>query len=189
LIVVDDGSTDRSQEIIESLVAGLELRSVVRDRNGGKGAAVRDGLAKATGQWVVIQDADLEYDPADLALLNEVATGSGDEDQVASVFYGSRYLHSGKSPSGHVAAYLATRLVTLVGWLLFARWLSDPLTCYKLFPTTLLRQMKLESKGFELCAEMNAKLFRFGIPIVELPISYHPRSFEERKLVRKTSFV
>jgi hypothetical protein len=189
VIVVDDGSTDQSRAVVESLADELNLRFVTREQNGGKGAAVRDGLAMATGQFVVIQDADLEYDPSDLAALYRTAAEAADHDRSTSAFYGSRYLVSAKAPEGNLAAYFATRLIAFAGWLLFGRWLSDPLTCYKLFPTDLLRQMKLTSSGFELCTEMNTKLFRMGIPIIESPISYQPRSFDEGKKIGAKDFV
>ena len=189
VIVVDDGSTDQSQAVVESLADELELRLVNREQNGGKGVAVRDGLQIATGQFVVIQDADLEYDPSDLVALYRTASEASVDDHSTSAFYGSRYLVSGKAPEGNLAAYWATRLIAFAGWVLFGRWLSDPLTCYKLFPTDLLRQMKLTSSGFELCTEMNTKLFRMGIPIVESPISYQPRSFDEGKKIGAKDFV
>jgi dolichol-phosphate mannosyltransferase len=188
IIVVDDGSTDSSNSVVQSIADDLDLRSIQRKQNGGKGSAVRDGLAEATGALVSIQDADLEYSPSDLASLHQAAIEHRANGVDDLVIYGSRYLNSGKAPSGHLAAYLATRLLALVQWLLFGRWLSDPLTCYKLFPTALLRDMALTSSGFELCAEMNAKLFGRAASIVELPISYAPRSFDEGKKIGAKDF-
>ncbi|MGB7327295.1 MAG: glycosyltransferase, partial [Rubripirellula sp.] len=188
LIVVDDGSTDRSRAVVESMVDSLSLQFVARDRNGGKGAAVRDGLVRVAGNYVAIQDADLEYDPADLAELHKAAIQANRDWGTETVVYGSRYLVAGKAPQGHLAAYLATRLIAIVAWLLYGRWLSDPLTCYKLFPVDCLRRLDLKSNGFELCTEMNAKLFRGGVQIVELPISYQPRSFDEGKKIGAKDF-
>ncbi len=188
IIVVDDGSTDKSHEIVSELCEPLDLQLECLSRNSGKGSAVRSGLALATRPWVVIQDADLEYDPTDLRSLLSSAREwhEGSHSDVAC--YGSRYLTSGKAPDGNLAAYFATRFIGFTQWLLFGRWLTDPLTCYKLLPTDLMRRLRLESHGFELCAEMNAKLFSLAVPIQEAPIGYQPRNFAEGKKIGAYDF-
>ena len=186
IIVIDDGSTDRSLLIARSLQDELTLRVIAREHNGGKGAAVRDGVAIASRDFIAIQDADLEYDPRDLRSMILAATSSSEE--LKKAHYGSRYLNSGRSPRGSVAAYVATRILALVQWILYGHWMSDPVTCYKLLDASLFRRLHLESTGFELCAEMNAKLFRLGIPIVETPISYQPRTTAEGKKIGLRDF-
>ncbi|MGB7323436.1 MAG: glycosyltransferase, partial [Rubripirellula sp.] len=183
IIVVDDASTDDSADIIADLAQRLDLETVYRKSNGGKGSAVRSGLELAKADWVVIQDADLEYDPADLARMLQQIKSRND------VVYGSRYLNSGKASGGLYAAYWAVQLLGCVQWLLFGRWLSDPLTCYKMLPTDLARKLQLDSRGFELCTEINAKLLRAGRAIQEVPISYQPRSYAEGKKIVAADFV
>ncbi|OGQ26177.1 MAG: hypothetical protein A2138_07505 [Deltaproteobacteria bacterium RBG_16_71_12] len=178
VIVVDDGSTDGTAELARRVLAPLGDRArVISQANGGKGSAVRAGLAVARGDVVVIQDADLEYDPADLALvLAPLLAGE------AKAVFGSRIL--GPSKPGAPLFYAGGRVVTLCTNLLYGSHLTDQPTCYKMVDAALLRSLGLEAHGFELCAEMTAKILKRGEPIVEVPIHYAPRSVAEGKKIR-----
>jgi glycosyltransferase involved in cell wall biosynthesis len=180
ILVVDDGSTDASAEVAERFAAEHPEVGVLRhERNRGKGAAVRTGIAHARGQFTIVQDADLEYDPNDIARLLAVA-----EERGARVVYGSRILGS-KARSYH-RYYWGGRLVSLVASLLYGQRITDEPTCYKLFRTDLLRSLPLREEGFGFCAEATALVCRRGERIVEVPISYHPRSIGEGKKIRWT---
>lgn len=187
LIVVDDGSADDTAAIA-GRHAGVR---VIRQRpNAGKGAAVRAGIAAATGTHVLIQDADLEYDPQDyLPMLR--ALRAGDE---RTVVYGSRYLpHPGASalrnlfagpwPGQSWAAYAGGRSLSVTAWVTTGRYLTDTVTAYKLFPRALLADLDLQTTGFELDHEISAKVIARGFRIVEVPIGYAPRSKAEGKKI------
>ena len=175
VIVVDDCSRDRTSEI----VAGFpEVRLHRQAVNGGKGKAVRQGIAMATGELLIIQDADLEYYPSDyVPMLQAMLDGRGD------VVYGSRYLGRGRHPNQSIAAYLGGRSLSLAGWLATRRFLTDTVTAYKLFRRADLASLDLRTSGFELDHEITARLLARGRTIVEVPIRYSPRSREEGKKI------
>jgi CTP:molybdopterin cytidylyltransferase MocA len=175
IIVVDDCSKDRTAEIAGATDGVTLVRMPV---NGGKGRAVREGIARAAGDLVLIQDADLEYDPQDYLPMLEALLRTG-----ADVVYGSRYMASGKHPRQTLAAYLGGRSLSAIGWLFTGRYLTDTVTAYKLYPRSLLLDMDLQTSGFELDHEMTAKSLARGMTIVEVPISYHPRSRAEGKKI------
>jgi len=176
IIVVDDGSEDETAAIVRRFAqAGVIL--LRHERNLGKGAAIRTALSLATGRFIIIQDADLEYDPADFpALLRPLVAGRAD------VVYGSRNLRA--NPRVNRLFYWGGQLVTLVANLLFGVHLTDEATGYKAFRADVLRSLSLRSRGFEFCPEVTAKLLRRGVRIVEVPIRYRPRSFREGKKIR-----
>lgn len=183
VVVVDDGSTDGSRQIVERFAqAHPEVELVCHEANRGKGAAVRSGIARARGAYTVVQDADLEYNPADLVRLLETAEREG-----ASVVYGSRIL--GHSAASYRSFYWGGRLVSLVASLLYRQWITDEPTCYKMFKTELLRSLPLSEDGFGFCAEATALVLRRGHRIREVPISYRPRSFQQGKKIRWTDGV
>ena len=175
IIVVDDCSRDRTAEIA-TRVPGVRL--VRMPVNGGKGKAVRAGIATATGDLLIIQDADLEYDPNDYLPMVRAL-----REQGADIVYGSRYLQRGRYPGQSWAAYLGGRSLSLVALLCTGRYINDTVTALKLFPRTLLADLTLHTSGFELDHEITAKLLARGCRIVEVPITYHPRSKAEGKKI------
>jgi len=174
IVLIDDGSSDDTWQVMQSRVDGDRVRSVRHHVNQGKGAAIRTGLTHARGHIVLIQDADLEYSPDDYGVLLEPL-----KTQRATVVYGSR------SFSSH-AAYsywyvMGNRLVTLVTNVLYNCYLSDMETGYKVMPLEVARALALRANGFELEPEITAKLLRLGHRIFEVPITYTARSREEGK--------
>ena len=179
ILVCDDGSTDGTAAAIQRLagrVAGM--RVFAHARNEGKGAAIRTMLPHATGDVVLVQDADLEYEVDDaLALLRRFREGH-------DVVYGSRFIAARRPDGMRLPNWLANRLLTSTANLLYGHHLTDEATCLKLIRTSLLRQMHLECRGFEFCPEVTAKLGRMGVPIVEVPVRYQARDAANGKKVR-----
>ena len=175
LVVVDDCSTDRTSQIVSGYTS---VRLHRMPSNGGKGRAVRAGLALATGEWVIIQDADLEYDPRDyVPMMRAILERQGD------VVYGSRYMSGWKHPRQSWTAYLGGRSLSLVCRVCTGTYLSDTVTALKLFPRSLLTTLDLQTSGFELDHEITAKVLARRLKIVEVPIHYDPRSREEGKKI------
>jgi glycosyltransferase involved in cell wall biosynthesis len=175
VIVVDDCSTDETAAIAGRMPDVRVHRMPV---NGGKGAAVRAGISLATGEYLIIQDADLEYDPQDyVPMMRAILDGRGD------VVYGSRYLGRGKHRNQSWSAYLGGRSLSVVMLACTGHYLTDTVTALKLFPRTLLPGLALETSGFETDHEITAKVLARGLRIVEVPVSYHPRSREEGKKI------
>jgi dolichol-phosphate mannosyltransferase len=176
IIVVDDGSTDGTRELLSKLAQASNLKVLRHERTRGKGAAIRSALASASGEFVVIQDADLEYDPSDLpALIAPLAAGETD------VVYGVRQ-HD--SAARGLALFMGARLLTVLADLLYGCRIHDEATCYKAFRRTLLNRIVLDRDGFDFCPEVTAKICRLGKEIREVPIAYHPRSATQGKKLR-----
>jgi glycosyltransferase involved in cell wall biosynthesis len=175
LIVVDDKSKDRTAEIVAAIPG---VRLIRQPQNGGKGRAVRAGIAAATGDLLIIQDADLEYDPQDyIPMLRALLDGKAD------IVYGSRYLGRGRHANQSLAAYLGGRSLSLVAWLFTGTYLTDTVTAFKLFRREELAALPLETTGFELDHEITARMLARGRTIAEVPIRYYPRSREEGKKI------
>ena len=181
ILVVDDGSADGTQELVESLASEIDgLRLVQHERNRGKGAAVRTGIAASTGDVVVIQDADLEYSPRDLPRLLEPLF-EGDAD----VVYGTR-LRGGPYPQrAHLFwHYMGNRFLSLLTDVLFNTTISDMEVGYKAWRGDLIRSIPLESEDFGFEPEVTAKVLKLpGVRVYEVPISYYGRSFAEGKKI------
>lgn len=181
IIVVDDCSADRTAEIASAHPGVLVHRL---ERNSGKGAAVRAGIARATGDFLLIQDADLEYDPKDCpAMLRPLLAGDAD------AVYGSRYMNAGRRKGQSFAAYLGGRSLSLIARALTGQYLSDTVTALKLFRRADVAALPLASSGFELDHEITARMLARGARIREVPISYDPRSKEEGKKIGARDWV
>ena len=176
IIAVDDSSTDGSREILAEEEASDDLTVIYHEQNRGKGAAVRSAIEQATGDILLIQDADLEYDPRDYsALLKPIL-----ENRV-SVVYGSRFLGPRKAMMfWHM---MGNKLLTLTTNILYNAILSDMETCYKCFRADVVRDMPLRSRRFELEPEITAKILKRGYRIFEVPISYYGREYNEGKKI------
>ena len=172
IVVVDDGSTDRSKEIIEK----YEVSLISHYKNLGKGAAIKTGLATATGDAIIIQDADLEYDPAEFNLLLSKL-----ENKEIDAVFGSRNL--APKNRGYPHYVLGVAILSWITNILYDSKLTDVYTCYKLFRADAIKNLNIESNGFEFEAEVTAKLLRAGHKILEVPISYYPRKFSEGKKI------
>jgi dolichol-phosphate mannosyltransferase len=178
IVIVNDGSTDETATVLDALIARWPnpLKVVHHEQNRGKGAAIRTALDHATGNLVITQDADLEYDPQDYpALLAPF------NDPAVQVVYGSRNLRA--NPRSTWSFYWGGRLLSWIANLLYGSRITDEATGYKVFRTNLLRDLNLESTRFEFCPEATAKILRRGVEIHEVPISYRPRSFAQGKKI------
>jgi len=175
IIVVDDGSNDGTRDVLRQL-GDSTVRIVLHDKNQGKGAALRTGFAHATGDFVLVQDADLEYDPEDWPkLLNPVIRGR------ARVVYGSRF--TGERRNMLLLHWIGNRFLSMTTNVLYNTTLSDMETCYKLIERGLIEDMHLQSNRFDIEAEISAKILKRGVRIYEVPISYSGREFDEGKKI------
>jgi dolichol-phosphate mannosyltransferase len=177
LIIINNGSTDGTGEVLKQFENRPNISILENKRNVGKGDAIIVGLPYATGEYTVIQDGDLEYDPNDLIKMLKIA-----EDNQAIAVFGSRILNP-KSGISYQRYLLGGKLLTFLANLLFNVHITDESTCYKMIRTDILKAMNLVSRKFEFCPEVVAKLGRNKIKIYETPISYFPRKFEEGKKI------
>lgn len=193
IVIVDDGSTDGTRALLQSRFPNgtPAVKVVLSEGNQGKGAAIRAGLAHADGDLVLIQDADLEYDPANYPELIKPFA-----DPAVQAVYGSRFLRTTtpeflrewfrgkflkKGERRYLSTYLGIRFLNFLCYVLYDLKTTDEATCYKVFRTSLLKGLGLECQGFNFCPEVTAKIGRKGISPVEVPIVYHPRTFHEGK--------
>lgn len=176
IIVVDDGSTDGTKEILKN-IDNPRIKIFFHDKNMGKGSAVRTGLKNVSGDVIIIQDADLEYDPSEYEkLLVPIKRDKAD------VVYGSRF--KGVTRVFYFWHYLGNKFLTLIANLLYNSTLSDMETCYKVFKKECIRDLILKSNGWGFDPEITAHFFKKGYRIVEVPISYYGRTYEEGKKIK-----
>ena len=177
IIVVDDGSTDGTREILARIAEeDPDITVLMHDRNQGKGAAIRTALQHASGDYIVIQDADLEYDPREYSvLLRPLGEGKAD------VVYGSRFL--GPHRAFLFLHYLGNKFLNLVTNILYDTILTDMETCYKMFRADVIKNIPLKARGFEFEPEVTAKVLKRGYRVFEVPISYSGRDFAEGKKI------
>jgi glycosyltransferase involved in cell wall biosynthesis len=174
-VVVDDFSTDGSREILKG-EEGKGVKIFYHEKNAGKGAAIRTALRYVTGDLVIIQDADLEYDPEDYKrLLSPILKGKAD------VVYGSRF--TGERRNMFFWHWVGNRFLTLITNILYNTTLSDMETCYKLFKAEVIKGLRIRSNRFNFEPEITAKVMKKGIRIYEVPISYTGREFNEGKKI------
>lgn len=177
IIVVDDGSVDGTRDLLNNENLNDSIRVIFHHKNQGKGAAVRTGLDNAVGDVVIIQDADLEYDPRDYpALLKPI------EEGIADVVYGSRFLGGPRRPVmfWHM---VANKILTFITNILYDTILTDMETGYKVFRREVVEDMKLKAKRFEFEPEFTAKVLKRKVRIFEVPITFNPRDYSEGKKI------
>lgn len=178
ILVVDDGSSDGTRDILRRLEPELSLRLLFHERNKGKGGAIQTGFAAATGDVVLIQDADLEYDPADYSVLLKPI-----EEGKADVVFGSRFL--GGTHRCHLFwHYLGNKFLTFVSNVFTNLNLTDMETCYKAFRSDVVKQFKIESQRFGIEPELTAKVARLKCRVYEVPVSYYGRDYAHGKKIR-----
>lgn len=187
IIVIDDGSTDRTNQKINELKKNLgknldkNFKQINHEQNQGKGAAVKTGITNASGDYIVIQDADLEYNPQDIQKLIMPII-----DNQTKVVYGTRlkrlpnFFRDERTPQ-FLLHYIGNKGLSLLTSLLYGHWVTDMETCYKVFPKKALDNTPINARGFELEPELTAKLLKKGYKIVDIPISTNPRGYTEGK--------
>lgn len=178
IIVVNDGSTDGTFEILKDLKNTFEFQLFNHQKNLGKGTAIKTALKHVSGDYVVIQDADLEYNPEDYKKLLQCV-----KEKRAQVVYGSRYLNSNDKYS-HLLFYIGGRVLTWITNLLYGIKITDEATCYKLFKKEVICSIDLKCCKFDFCPEVTAKILKKGIKIWEVFIDYHPRDKEHGKKIK-----
>jgi dolichol-phosphate mannosyltransferase len=181
IIIIDDGSdkeTINKIKRIEKENPKENIRILLNEKNMGKGYSIRKGFKEAKGDLIVVQDADLEYDFNDIKkIVDEMK-----KNPSLKVIYGSRFLKSNNR--GKILFYLGNKFLSLFTSLLYSNKITDMETCYKCFRKEVIKNMSLESNGFDIEPEMTAKILKKGIKIKEIPINYYPRSFEDGKKIK-----
>lgn len=182
IIIVDDGSTDKTVEKIKFFTRrNKDIQFFIHDHNMGKGKAVKTGIEHANGDYIIIQDADLEYNPSFISsLIMPIQEGR------AKVVYGTRLkrlpnIFNEEKTFRFLLHYFGNRFLSLITSILYGQWITDMETCYKLFPREAINNIQLKARGFELEPEITAKLMKKGYRITEVPISTKPRGYEEGK--------
>jgi glycosyltransferase involved in cell wall biosynthesis len=176
IIVVDDGSTDGTRDLLKQWDGRAGVRVILHDHNQGKGAALRTALGIASGEILIIQDADLEYDPAEYpSLLRPIETGRAD------VVFGSRFRGSAENRVQNFWHTVGTRVLTLISNVVTDLNVTDMATCYKAFHRRVVPALDLVQRGFGVDAEITVKVARAGFRIFEVPVSYYARSRAEGK--------
>jgi glycosyltransferase involved in cell wall biosynthesis len=178
IIIVDDGSTDGTRDLISNMDGKNNVRIILHEKNQGKGAAVRTGISAATGEVLIIQDADLEYDPREYPNLMKPI-----EEGMADVVYGSRFLGA---PHRAILFWnmVANKLLTLMTNILYNNILTDMETGYKLFKREVVADMKIHAKRFDFEPEFTAKILKKNVRVFEVPITFNPRDYNEGKKIK-----
>lgn len=188
IVIVDDGSRDTTSSEVKKAIKGKKsFVFVEHEKNQGKGAAVQTGLEKATGDYVVIQDADLEYDPKDILKLLTTL-----QKQKAKIVYGTRLkrlpdFSRDERTIRFLIHYLGNKFLSLVTSVLYGQWITDMETGYKMFPRDVAGKLKLKARSFDFEPEITAKMLKRGFFIVEVPISTNPRGYKEGKKLNTVS--
>ncbi|MBT3322972.1 MAG: glycosyltransferase family 2 protein [Anaerolineae bacterium] len=178
IVIVDDGSTDGTRDILKELDGKDKIRVILHDKNQGKGAAVRTGFSEAKGDVFLIQDADLEYDPRDYpAILRPI------EEGIADVVYGSRFLGAARR-STMFWHMIANKLLTLFTNILYNNILTDMETGYKVFRREVLDGITIHSNSFNFEPEFTAKILKKKVRIFEVPITFNPRDYSDGKKIK-----
>jgi glycosyltransferase involved in cell wall biosynthesis len=181
IIVINDGSTDRTAEILQGFENTHELKILTHNKNLGKGMAIRTGLENSKGSIIAIQDSDLEYDPSQLPrLLEEILEGE-------AVIYGSRFMGSVENMT--FLFYWGNKILSLFTRLLFRANITDMETGYKIFRKEIVENLELKSKRFDIEPELTAKILRKGITIKEIPINYQARAKDQKKITIKDGII
>lgn len=182
IIVINDASTDATEAKIKAYHAGRKhIKVLTHGKNQGKGAAIQTGIHQASGEYIIIQDADLEYDPSDMKKLLQPIL-----EKRAEIVYGTRLrrmprLRKEENRPRFFLHYIGNRFLSLITSLLYGQWLTDMETCYKIFPRKAVEKIRLQSKRFDFEPEITAKLLKKGYKIREIPITTTPRGYEEGK--------
>lgn len=178
IVIVNDGSQDNTHDILQKYAGEPDIRVIHHERNRGKGAAVRTGIQHAGGDLLLIQDADLEYDPRDYpALLRPI------EEGIADVVYGSRFLGAARRPILFLNM-VANKILTLTTNILYNNILTDMETGYKVFRKSVVQDIPLHARGFEFEPEFTAKILKRKVRIFEVPITFNPRDYSEGKKIK-----
>jgi glycosyltransferase involved in cell wall biosynthesis len=174
IIVVDDRSTDGTREFLRKQ---KDIKLIEHEHNFGKGASIKTALEHVTGDVVIIQDADLEYDPADYPkLVQPIIEGKAD------IVYGTRF--AGQKPKMRLANYIANKLFAWLATVLYGVRITDEATCYKAFRTEAIKSIQLKCKRFDFCPEVTARLLKRGWRYAEVPISYQARTYGQGKKIK-----
>ncbi|MBW2964725.1 glycosyltransferase family 2 protein [Candidatus Woesearchaeota archaeon] len=180
LIIVDDGSKDRTVEIVQGLMKRYPyIKFIIHKKNRGKGGAIKTAIKAAAGHIMIVQDADLEYDPMDyFRCIMPILKGK------AKVVYGSRRLEKSNKQHSHFSFYVGGVVITMIFNMLFFTNITDEPTCYKTFRSDVIRKIRIREDRFNWEPEVTAKIVRRGITIKEVPIRYYPRTQKEGKKIR-----
>jgi glycosyltransferase involved in cell wall biosynthesis len=178
IVIVDDGSTDGTRAILEDLKINKMITVILHEANIGKGAAVRTGINAVQGDLIIIQDADLEYDPRDYPILLQPI-----QENIADVVYGSRFLGGARRPI-YFWNMVANKILTFTTNILYNNILSDMETGYKLFKRDVVKDLQIKAKGFNFEPEFTAKILKRGVKIYEVPIRFNPRLYSEGKKIK-----
>lgn len=182
LVLVDDGSTDGSRDILKELESRKDTKVIYKEKNTGKGDSLKVGFKNTKGDFVIVQDADLEYDPKDYEVLLTAI-----QNKANTVVYGSRF--RGKYQDMSSLHYYGNKFLTIFTNILFGVSLTDMETCYKLFPGDFIRNLQLQANRFDFEPEITAKIIKNGYKIVEVPINYYGRThLEGKKITWKDGF-